>query len=99
MKCDGDPNVCLKSLIIQVSLLGFEGPLRWSDGSGLVAIEIELPDRWGKLFLLKSEISAFFQVFFLHKKRGTMPPLHFMLYTFPKVHCVEMTIDQPADVT
>ena len=66
MKCDGDPNFCLKSFIIQVSLLGFEGPLRWSDGSGLVAIEIELPDRWGKLFLLKSEItqiSAFFLVF------------------------------------
>ena len=66
MKCDGDPNFCLKSLIIQVSLLGFEGPLRWSEGSGLVAIEIELPDRWGKLFLLKSEItqiSAFFLVF------------------------------------
>ena len=71
MKCDGDPNFCLKSLIIQVGLLGFEGPLRWSEGSGLVAIEIELPDRWGKLFLLMYEI------IFIHKK-GTMPPLRLM---------------------
>ena len=38
--------------------MGFEGPLRWSEGSGLVAIEIELPDRWGKLFLLQCLLSS-----------------------------------------
>ena len=30
----------------QVSLLGFEGSLEWSEGSGLVAIEVQMPDRY-----------------------------------------------------
>jgi len=30
---------------IKVSVLGFEGSLEWSEGSGLVAIEVQLPDR------------------------------------------------------
>ena len=32
----------------QVNLLGFEGLVDWSEGSGLVAIEVQLPDRLGK---------------------------------------------------
>lgn len=37
---------------IQVSLLGFEGLVDWVEGSGLVAIEVQLPDRWEKTISL-----------------------------------------------
>ena len=49
-----DPKIGLKFQVvislklvqyIQVSLLGFEGLVEWSEGSGLVAIEVHLPDR------------------------------------------------------
>ena len=38
--------VFLSTSNFQVSLLGFEGSLEWSEGSGLVAIEVQMPDRY-----------------------------------------------------
>ena len=47
-KVPGPDMIKVASPPFQVNLLGFEGLVEWSEGSGLVAIEVQLPDRLGK---------------------------------------------------